>query len=56
LKVAFNTLFLAVFRWGIAGAVMASLSANVLITGWMYVELFVRRGESRLSLRGSGST
>jgi len=52
MKVAFNTLFLAVFRWGIVGAVMASLSANVLITGWMYVELFVRRGESRLSLQG----
>jgi putative MATE family efflux protein len=51
LKVAFNALFLAVFRWGIVGAVMASLAANVLITGWMYVELFVRRGESRLSLK-----
>lgn len=51
LKVAFNSLFIAVFRWGIVGAVMASLSANVLITGWMYVELFVRRGESCLSLK-----
>ncbi len=52
LKIAFNSLFLGVFRWGIVGAVMASLAANVLITGWMYVELFVRRGESRLSLKG----
>ena len=52
LKIAFNALFLAVFRWGIVGAVMASLAANILITGWMYVELFVRRGEDRLSLKG----
>ncbi len=52
LKVAFNALFLAVFRWGIVGAVMASLAANVLISGWMYVELFVRRGDGRLSLNG----
>jgi putative MATE family efflux protein len=52
LKIGFNALFLAVFRWGIVGAVMASLAANVLITGWMYVELFVHRGESRLSLKG----
>lgn len=51
-KVAFNSLFLAVFHWGIAGAVMASLAANVLITGWMYVELFVRGGDSRLTLKG----
>ncbi len=54
LKIAFNALFIAVFRWGIVGAVMASLAANVLITGWMYLELFVRRGESQLSLKGFG--
>jgi putative MATE family efflux protein len=47
LKVGFNALFLAVFHWGITGAVMSSLAANVLITGWMYQELFVRRGDGR---------
>ena len=52
LKVAFNALFIAVFRWGITGAVMASLAANVLITGWMYMELFVRKTGDRLSLSG----
>jgi putative MATE family efflux protein len=52
LKVGFNALFLAVFHWGITGAVMSSLAANVLITGWMYQELFVRRGDGRLSLKG----
>ncbi len=50
LKVVFNALFLAVFRWGITGAVLSSLCANVLITGWMYIELFIKKGESRLSL------
>ncbi len=52
LKVAFNALFIAVFRWGITGAVMASLASGVLITGWMYLELFIKKSESRLSLAG----
>ena len=64
LKVAFNALFIAVFRWGITGAVMASLAAGVLITGWMYLELFTtpkrfrlfgdpdKKGDSSLSLAG----
>lgn len=52
LKVLSNTLFIAVFRWGIVGAVMASLVANILICIWMYYELFVKVGEDRLEIKG----
>lgn len=52
LKVAFNFLFIAVFRWGIVGSVMASLASNVLITAWMYYELFIKKKSDRLVLTG----
>jgi Na+-driven multidrug efflux pump len=41
-----------VLRWGVAGAAMASLAANVIITVWMYFELFVKKSPEQLSLKG----
>ncbi len=52
LKVIFNAIFIAFFRWGILGAFMASLMSNALICFWMYYELFMKSGEDRLKLRG----
>ncbi|MGE5631027.1 MAG: MATE family efflux transporter [Caulobacteraceae bacterium] len=52
LKIIFNALFIAVFRWGITGSVMASLASNILITVWMYYELFIKAGNDRLILTG----
>lgn len=52
LKIVFNALFIAVFRWDIVGSVMASLASNILITLWMYYELFVKTGSDRLQLTG----
>lgn len=52
LKVIFNTLFIAVFSWGIVGSVMASLASNVIITIWMFYELFIKEGESKLEFTG----
>jgi putative MATE family efflux protein len=52
LKVIFNILFIGIFRWGIVGSVMASLASNVLITSWMYYELFLKSGNDRLILAG----
>lgn len=52
LKVLSNTLFIAVFRWGIVGAVMASLASNVLICIWMYYELFIKEDRDRLEIKG----
>lgn len=52
LKIVFNTLFIAVFRYGIVGSVLATLLANVLICVWMFYELFIHKGEDKLELRG----
>lgn len=52
LKVVFNTLFVAVFSWGLIGSVMASLASNVLITLWMFYELFLKKNGDRLDLKG----
>ncbi len=52
MKILFNALFIAVFHWGITGAVMASLAANILISIWMYQELFIKASNDRLSLKG----
>jgi putative efflux protein, MATE family len=52
LKIIFNALFIAIFRWGIVGAVMASLLSNILICFWMFYELFVKKGDDRLELKG----
>lgn len=52
LKILFNALFIAVFRLGIVGSVMASLMSNILICLWMYYELFIKAGEDKLTLKG----
>ncbi len=52
LKIIFNELFITVLHWDIAGAAMASLAANFIITVWMYFELFVKKGSDRLKLAG----
>ncbi len=52
LKIIFNALFIAVFRWGLVGSVMASLASNFLITGWMYYELFIKKTGERFVLAG----
>ncbi len=51
-KVLFNVLFIAVLRWGVVGAAMASLASNALVTVWMYFELFVGKGPEKLSIKG----
>ena len=52
LKVIFNFIFIVFMRLGIVGCVTASLCANVLICIWMFYELFIQKGENRLSLKG----
>jgi len=52
LKIVFNLLFIAVFGWGIVGSVMSSLASNVLITAWMYYELFMKEGSDKLEIKG----
>ncbi|TCL63336.1 putative MATE family efflux protein [Hydrogenispora ethanolica] len=52
LKILSNTLFIAIFRWNIVGAVMASLLSNILICIWMYYELFMKDSHDRLEIKG----
>jgi putative MATE family efflux protein len=52
LKILSNTLFIAIFRWNIIGAVMASLLSNILICIWMYYELFIKVSNDRLQIKG----
>ena len=52
LKIMFNALFIAVLKLGITGSVMSSLISNILISIWMYYELFVKPGDDRLELKG----
>ncbi len=52
LKILTNTLFIAIFRWDVVGAVMASLLSNILICIWMYYELFLMESKDRLEIKG----
>jgi len=52
LKVCFNFVFLFWLRLGIVGCVLSSLLSNVVITVWMFQELFVKDGPDRLELKG----
>jgi len=52
LKVIFNFIFIYTLRMGIVGCVLSSLAANILITVWMFWELFMQKGTDRLELKG----
>ncbi|WP_342756108.1 MATE family efflux transporter [Kineothrix sedimenti] len=52
LKIVFNTFFIYVLHWGLVGSVIASLVSNVLITFWMFYELFLKKNGDRLEMRG----
>ena len=43
LKIAFNVLFIYILRLGIVGCALSSLLANIIVTVWMYHELFVKK-------------
>jgi len=52
LKIVFNIVFIYALRLGIVGAALSSLAANLLITIWMFWDLFVKKDSDRLELRG----
>ncbi len=52
LKILFNVVFIARMRMEILGCVLSSLFSNVVVCVWMFYELFVRKGEDRLTLAG----
>lgn len=52
MKIAFNALFIAVFRWGTVGSVVATLLSNILISVWMFYELFIKSSSEQLEIKG----
>ncbi len=51
LKIIFNLIFLYILKMGIVGAVMASLFSYIIVTIWMFHDLFLKNGDIRLNLR-----
>lgn len=51
LKIIFNSIFLYTLKMGITGAVMASLFSYVIVTIWMFYDLFLKNGDIKLNLR-----
>ena len=51
LKIIFNSIFLYVLKMGIADAVMASLFSYIVVTIWMFYDLFLKSGDIKLNLR-----
>ena len=51
LKIIFNSIFLYVLKMGIVGAVMASLFSYIVVTIWMFHDLFLKSGDIKLNLR-----
>ena len=51
LKIIFNSIFLYVLKMGIVGAVMASLFSYIVVTIWMFYDLFLKNGDVKLDLR-----
>lgn len=52
LKILFNVVFIVQLRMEIVGCVLSSLCSNVIICVWMFYELFLMKGEDRLTLKG----
>ena len=51
LKIIFNSIFLYALKMRITGAVMASLFSYVIVTIWMFYDLFLKNGDIKLNLR-----
>jgi putative MATE family efflux protein len=51
LKILFNFLFIAIFKFGLVGSVLSSFVSNLLICIWMFYELFVKNGDDKLILK-----
>ncbi len=52
LKVIFNTIFVGILSWSVVGAVASTFLSNVLISLWMYYELFVKKSPEKFELKG----
>ena len=51
LKIIFDSIFLYVLKMGIVGAVMVSLFSYIVVTIWIFYDLFLKSGDIKLNLR-----
>ena len=51
LKVLFNFIYVYLLHLGVVGSVLASFSTYSIVTVWMYYDLFIKKGDDRLSLK-----
>lgn len=52
LKIIFNAIFVYAMKLGIAGSVAASFFTYIIVTIWMYYDLFIKNSEDKLTLKG----
>ena len=51
LKILFNFIYVYFMKLKIVGSVLASFSTYAIVTIWMYYDLFIKKGDDRLSLK-----
>jgi putative MATE family efflux protein len=51
-KIIFNFLFIVIIPLGIVGSVLATLFAHLIISVWMYYEMFLKVSDDKFELRG----
>ncbi|MBW5381840.1 MATE family efflux transporter [Brachyspira pilosicoli] len=51
LKIVFNFVYIYFLHLEIVGSVLASFSTYTIVTAWMYYDLFIKKGDDRLSLK-----
>lgn len=51
-KIIFNFLYIFLFRMGVIGSVLSSFSTYILVTTWMFYDLFIKNSEDKLTLKG----
>jgi len=51
LKILFNTIFLLLLDLGIVGSVVSTVCVYIIVTAWMYHDLFIKDSDDKLSLK-----
>lgn len=51
LKIVFNFIYIYFMHLQIVGSVLASFSTYLIVTAWMYYDLFIKKGDDKLYLK-----
>ena len=50
-KIIFNFIYIFIFKLGIIGSLLSSFSTYILVTLWMFYDLFMKKSEDQLTLK-----